>query len=366
MEKAETILIVDDVELNRAILTELFHGTHQILEAGDGREALELARANAARLCAVLLDVVMPGMSGIEVLEVMREEGILDRVPVILITAASDDETYLAGYRLGTADIISKPFNPEIVLRRVENIVELYRHRFHLEELVHRQTHLLKAQSDVLARQARRLKSINNMVIDSLSTVVEFRNQESGDHIRRIRDITHVLLCALGRQDSAYAMPDETIDIISSAAAMHDIGKIAIPDAILLKPGRLTPEEFEIMKTHTTRGCDLLNSLHFTEDEEYYNYCYEICRYHHERWDGRGYPDGLAGDQIPIWAQVVSVADVYDALVSERVYKRALPHETAVGMIANGECGVFNPSLIRCFLAVADVLRHAGVAAAAV
>lgn len=360
MEQAHTILIADDVELNRAILSQLFAGTYDILEASDGGEALELVRANASRICVMLLDIVMPVMTGIQVLEAMRDEGLLSKVPVILITAENSDDTFLTGYNLGTTDIINKPFNPDIVLRRVENTIDLYRHRFHLEEMVANQTRELEEQAAVLAQQAASLKNMNDMVIDSLSTVVEFRNGESGGHIRRIRGITKVLLHALGDVDETYRMPDDSIDIISSAAAMHDIGKIAIPDAILLKPGRLTAEEFEIMKTHTTRGCALLESLHFTEEQEYFTYCYEICRHHHERWDGRGYPDGLVGDEIPIWAQVVSIADVYDALVSDRVYKKAFSHAEAIRMIANGECGVFNPSLLRCFLAVSDVLLKAG------
>lgn len=363
MNTMDTILIADDVELNRAILSQLFSDSYRIIEACDGGEALALVREHASRICVMLLDIVMPVMTGIQVLESMHAEGLLSKVPVILITAENSDDTFLTGYNLGTTDIISKPFNPDIVRRRVENTVDLYRHRLHLEEMVSVQTQALEEQARtleeqavVLAQQATRLKNMNNLVIDSLSTVVEFRNGESGGHIRRIRGITKVLLHALGKLDSIYAMPEDTIDIISSAAAMHDIGKIAIPDAILLKPGRLTAEEFDIMKTHTTRGCELLSSLHFTDEREYYNYCYEICRHHHERWDGRGYPDGLKGDQIPIWAQVVSIADVYDALVSDRVYKKAFPHKEAVRMIADGECGVFNPSLVRCFLEVADIL----------
>lgn len=351
-ESGHIILVVDDIELNRAMLCELFRGRYTLVEAANGREALESVERYGTDIAVILLDVVMPVINGLQVLEAMRQRGWTGMLPVILITAESSDETFLQGYSLGVSDIINKPFNPDIVRRRVENIIELYDHKRRLEDMI-------QDQLTVLDRQAQKLKQTNNFVIDTLSTVVEFRNGESGYHIERIRTITRILLEALSNRYEEYHFSAETIETIASASAMHDIGKIAIPDAILLKPGRLTAEEFEIMKTHTTRGCELLSSLHFTNEREYYNYCYEICRHHHERWDGRGYPDGLKGDQIPIWAQVVSIADVYDALVSDRVYKKAFPHKEAVRMIADGECGVFNPSLVRCFLEVADILLDA-------
>lgn len=351
MKQAQkSILIVDDIELNRAILCELFHSRYQIIEAENGREAMELVEQRGSEIAVMLLDIVMPVMDGIEVLQEMRRAGWIEKIPVILITAESNEDTALKGYTMGVSDIINKPFNPDIVWRRVENIIDLYDHKHNLEKLV-------QEQLAVMEEQARKLKQTNNFVIDTLSTVVEFRNGESGSHIKRIRALTKTLLEALADRYEEYRFSQETIDTIASASAMHDIGKIAIPDKVLLKPGRLTMEEFETMKTHTIRGCEILQSLDYAQNEEYYHYCYEICRHHHERWDGKGYPDHLQGSQISIWAQVVSLADVYEALVSERVYKPAYTHEQAVEMIRRGECGVFNPQLLQCFLEVSDALR---------
>jgi putative two-component system response regulator len=337
------MLIVDDIEINRAILYELFHDQYNVLEAEHGKAALALIEKYGSNsIAVVLLDIVMPVMDGFEVLKHMIQTKIIDDMPVIMITAESDEEKALKGYSMGVVDIINKPFNPDIVRRRVQNTVDLFLHKFYLEDMVER-------QMDALELQNEKLKMSNTFIIDALSTAVEFRNQESGQHIRRIRALSKILLETLAEQSEKYRLPAEEIDTIASASAMHAIGKIAIADAVLLKPGRLTPEEFEIMKTHTTKGCDILKSINFTGDLAYYKYCYEICRWHHERWDGRGYPDGLRGDEIPVWAQVVSLADVYDALTSDRVYKPAFPHDVAVAMILNGECGVFNPELLTTF-----------------
>lgn len=363
LSREKKLLIVDDMELNRAILGQVFAEEFEILEAANGREAVLLLNQEKEQISAMLLDIVMPVMDGIEVLKYMRDNRMTEEIPVILITAESNDRTLLQGYDLGVSDIINKPFSQAIVRRRVHNVIELHQHKKHLEVLVAQQTARLKNQSEklleanqLLERQALKLKENSNFVIDALSTTVEFRNGESGSHIKRMRGITSVLLKALSDNYEEYRMAPDRIELISSAAAMHDIGKIAIPDAVLMKPGKLTPEEFEIMKTHTTRGCELLKSLNYDEDDEYYIYCYEICRHHHERWDGAGYPDHLKGDEISIWAQVVSLADVYEALISKRVYKNAYSHEKAVQMILDGECGQFNPALLKCFVGVADTL----------
>jgi putative two-component system response regulator len=227
-------------------------------------------------------------------------------------------------------------------MRRVRNTVDLFLHKFYLEDMVERQTRALELQNE-------QLKMSNTFVIDALSTAVEFRDHESGQHITRIRALTKILLETLSDLNEKYRLPPEEINDIASASAMHDIGKIAISDLVLLKPGRLTAEEFAVMKTHTTEGCAILESINFTGNLTYYKYCYEICRHHHERWDGRGYPDGLKGDEIPLWAQVVSLADVYDALTNDRVYKPAIEHDVAVRMIMEGECGIFNPELLVSF-----------------
>lgn len=350
----KTILIVDDIELNRAILSELFYSKYTILEAENGEQALELINTHADELAVVLLDVVMPVMNGIEMLEHFNNQW-LNKIPVILITAENNETTALEGYNLGVADIINKPFNPEIVLRRVENIIELYTHKRHLENKLQEQYVLLKRQED-------KLRQVNASIIEMLSTVVEFRNGESGFHVRRIRYITQLLMETLSARYEDYHFSEEQIQLITDASALHDIGKIVIPDAVLLKPGKLTDEEYEIIKTHTIRGCELLDNLAAVHDPDFFTYSYEICRHHHERWDGRGYPDGLKGNEISIWAQVVALADVYEALTNKRVYKPAYTHEQAVSMILNGECGSFNPRLLSCFVEVSDTLKEKGVA----
>lgn len=340
------MLVVDDDEINRAILNELFSDQFEVIEAADGAEALKIIKKLKDELAIILLDIIMPVLDGFGVLTEMHHKGFIKKIPVILITGDYDDENVLIGYELGVSDILSKPFNVDIIHKRVNNVADLYSYKNHLEQK-------LKQQKDKLEKQAQRLKQSNQFVIDALSTTVEFRNQESGEHIQRVRLLTKLLLEAASEY---YPLTAEKIEAISNASAMHDIGKIAIPDNILLKPGRLTPEEFDIMKTHTTRGCEILESINYTQDKEFYNFCYEICRHHHEKWDGKGYPDGLKGDEISIWAQATSLADVYDALTSKRVYKDAYTHEKAVDMIVNGECGAFNPKLTECFLRVKDEL----------
>lgn len=350
MQSTKKMLVVDDVELNRAILSELFGNTYEMIEAENGQEALDVLKEQSQDISIVLLDIVMPVMDGLTALQEINRLGYLKYMPVVMVTAESTESISLQMYEIGASDVISKPFNPAVVRQRVDNIVELYDYRRDLEEVVREQTVILE-------EQAEKLRQTNVFVIDTLCTAVEFRDGESGTHIVRIRDITRLLLKEFGARHSKYRMTDERIEVISNAAAMHDIGKIAVPDAILNKPGKLTREEFEIMKLHTIKGCEMLAKLDYVQDQEYYEYCYDICRHHHERWDGRGYPDGIKGDDISIWAQVVALADVYDALVSERTYKKAFTHETAVQMIANGECGQFNPELIACFLEISSELK---------
>lgn len=342
MNQESSILIVDDMEVNRALLSELFKNKYNILEAENGQKAMDLIRENSLNIAIILLDIVMPVMDGFEVLELMHKENFSGSIPVILITGDNSVDSEKKGYDLGVSDVIRKPFDQYIVKRRIENVIDLYQHKNHLEFLVKKQTKTLELQS-------QKLKENNEFVIDTLSTVVEFRSLESGQHIHRIRHFTKTLLEYVAIYDKSYNLTPRIIEIISSASAMHDIGKIAIPDSILLKPGRLTDEEFDIMKTHTTKGCEILDSIGHMQDKEYFQYSYNICRHHHERWDGKGYPDGLKEDEIPVCAQVVSIADVYDALVSERVYKRAYTPDEAIHMILNGECGTFSPKLIECF-----------------
>lgn len=336
------ILIVDDEEINRTILRGLFEDDYEIIEAENGQEAIH-ALNNNEKIVLVLLDLVMPVMNGFGVLDYMREKEILTQTPVILITGEAALDSEDQAYSYGVADVMHKPFYPHIVRRRAKNIIELYQNKYHMEER-------LKEQELEIRAQEQKLRENNEFMIDALSSVIEFRSLETGEHIRRVKYFTRILLKYLMKYFPKYNLTSEQIDEIARASAVHDIGKIGIPDAILLKPGRLTNEEFEIMKTHTTIGCDILERFRENQEEDFYRYCYEICRHHHERWDGKGYPDHLVGEEIPISAQIVSIVDVYDALVSPRVYKTAYANNIAYEMILNGECGQFSPDVIECFM----------------
>lgn len=334
MKEKGTILVVDDIEINRLILSQIFEEDYHIMEAADGGQAMEIINSRED-ITAILLDLLMPNMNGLDVLKELNKNDRIKNLPVFLITAAESEEMLMEGYDLGAIDIIRKPFIPQFLKHRINDIVELYRHRNELQEVV--------------AEQVERLSRLNQSMIETLATAIEFRDCESGEHVKRICGLTRVLMNKVSDTYPQYRLPNSQIEKIVTASILHDVGKISIPDAILNKPGRLTDDEFEVMKKHTLKGCELLQNIPNSMDEDIYNYSYDICRHHHERWDGRGYPDGLAGDQISIWAQVVAVADVYDALTSERVYKKAFTHEKAIDMIVRGECGTFNPKLIKSF-----------------
>ena len=329
-----TILIVDDMEINRAILAEGFKDEHEILEAADGEEALELIESNE-HIAAVLLDLIMPKMDGLEVLRRMNESKKIVHVPVFIITAENSEKTLMDAYDLGAVDVISKPFMMNFLKCRIENVIELYRHRNELE--------------DIVDEQVKRLSSLNQSMVETLATLIEFRDCESGEHVKRICGLTKILMTTVSDMYPEYYLPKSEIDKIVMSSILHDVGKISIPDGILNKPGRLTKEEFETMKLHTVNGAEILSKIPNMMYEDVFNYSYDISRHHHERWDGRGYPDGLKGDEITIWSQVVAVADVYDALTSPRVYKAAFDHQTAMKMIYGGECGIFNPKVLEAF-----------------
>lgn len=340
--KRNIILISDDSEINRKIISNLFSDSYEILEAADGEQTLNYVEEYINKIAIILLDLVMPNVNGLDVLKELNKKGILKDIPVIMITGEASGTEEKEAYDLGASEVIKKPIESYVVKKRVETIIDLYMHKNDLEELVKRQTKTLEEQE-------QRLRKVNNQVIETLSTVVEFRNLESGMHIKRIKYFTKILLEYVKELYDEYNLTSERIEMIASAATMHDVGKISIPDVILLKPGKLTNEEFDIMKSHTIRGCEIIKSVAARQDDEYFNICYDIARHHHERFDGRGYPDRLVGDEIPFEAQYVAVADVYDALVSERCYKKAFTTEEAFNMIMNGECGVFSPKVLKCF-----------------
>ncbi len=342
MGNDKTILIVDDIEVNRVVLAEVFKDEYEIVQADGGKRAIEIINSNK-EISAVLLDMLMPEVNGLDVLRAMNENGAIENIPVFLITAADSDDMLMEAYNMGAIDVIRKPFLTQFLRCRIGNVIELFRHRNKLEEIVE--------------EQVERLSSMNQAMVETLATVIEFRDCETGEHVKNISGLTKILMTQVSKMFPEYALPGEEIEKIANSAILHDVGKISTPDQILNKPGRLTDEEFEIMKQHTVRGCEILKNIPHILDKGLYHYSYDICRHHHERWDGRGYPDHLSGDDISIWAQVVSVVDVYDALTSERVYKKAFSHEKAVDMIVNGECGTFNPKVLEAFHACMDKIN---------
>ncbi len=345
----QQILIVDDETINREVLKSMFT-EYDRLEAENGKEAIEKIAASR-NLVLILLDISMPVMTGFDVLEYMHEHKLLDKIPVILITGETVIDSEDKAYSYGVADVIHKPFYPHIVKKRSQNIIDLYQHKLEMELR-------LRQQEIEIKEQEKEIRENNEVMLEALSSLVEFRSVETGEHTQRIKYFTKIMLEYMQEYFPKYGLDKYQIDQIVRASVLHDIGKIGIPDSILLKPGRLTNEEFEIMKSHTTLGCEILEKSYRKKDTDFYRYSYDICRHHHERWDGRGYPDHLKGEELSIGVQVVSVADVYDALISPRVYKEPFSKDKAYDMITGGECGQFSPDVMECFaLAKEDVFN---------
>lgn len=345
------ILIADDAVINRKMLKVIFEEQYKILEAADGEEAIELLDANQEQIAVLFLDLIMPHKSGLDVLEYMRKKGYMEYIPVIMITGEATVDSDEKAYEYGVSDIIYKPFAPKIVMRRTKNIIELFEHRENLEKQ-------LEERTKELIESNRKIKRNNEFLIGALSSVVEFRSLESDEHISRIKCFTRIMLNHLKKFYTKYNFSEEEINWIVDASALHDIGKIAIPDRILLKTDKLTEEEEEEFKKHTIYGCELLEKFKQDEDDEFYRYCYDICRYHHERYDGNGYPDGLNGDAIPVWAQVVGLVDCFDALVHGQVYQVPFAVDEAMHVIEAGEYGVFSPEILECFESIkGELLR---------
>lgn len=339
------VLIVDDSEFNRELLFGILGESFEILEADSGKEGLKLLRRYGTQISVVLLDIIMPEMNGFDVLDEMNREHWLDNIPVIMISADDSDENIRRAFDLGVTDYICRPFDAKVVERRIRNTITL-----NLKQ---------RRMLSLLAEQSRDKEKIGQMMVDILSNTVCYVNGESGQHIRNIQRITAILLERLLLKTDRYRLSFHDCVMISTASALHDIGEVGIDPVILNKPGPLMPEEYEVMKKHTLIGEQILKSGELSEfrDEPLLKTAEQICRWHHERFDGRGYPDGLSGDDIPIAAQVVSIADVFDALMSKRSYKEALSAEVALRMIENGECGCFNPLLIECLKQTAEKLK---------
>ena len=340
----QQILIVDDSEMNRAILTEILKKDYRILEAENGEECIRILEQYGTDISLVLLDLVMLKMDGFEVLSVMNRRQWIEDIPVIMISSEDSSQFIQKAYEYGASDYIARPFDARVVYQRVFNTIKLYAKQRRLLNLV--------------TAQVYEKERSNRIMLAILSQIVEFRNGESGLHVIHINIVTELLLEHLMSRSDRYYMSWAEQQLVVTASALHDIGKIGIDEKILNKPGSLTKEEFEIMKTHTLIGASMLERMKVYQDEAMVQIAHDICRWHHERYDGKGYPDGLRGDEIPISAQVVALADVYDALTSERVYKKAYTHEEAIQMILNGECGAFNPVLLQCLEEVQDRIKR--------
>lgn len=338
----QTILVVDDSMYNRELLSEILSDTYDIVQAENGKMALEILNKEREKFSCILLDISMQIVNGFEVLEYMNKHKWIQTLPVIIISSENSNTFIRRGYELGAVDYIFRPFDEMVVIRRVQNTVNLYAKQKKLVALARRQINENERLSD--------------MMISILGHTVEFRNKESNMHIANVSSLTKIFLQKLNENSEKYHFSKKDIALISRAAALHDLGKVSIPDEVLNKPGKLTPEEFEAMKNHTVIGSKMLESEVIYQEEPLVKRAYEICRWHHERYDGKGYPDGLSGDKIPITAQIVSIADVYDALTSQRCYKKAFSHEKAIEMINNNECGVFNPEILDCLNQLKDTL----------
>lgn len=344
-----TILVVDDIEMNRDMLRMILESDYSVMEAENGKQALDIIMREKDHLSAILLDLIMPEVDGFGVMQQLKDREIMGKIPVLVISGDTSIEVENRCFDFGVSDFIAKPFNNFIIKQRVKNVVGFFEYKNELEAKVEEQTGVLRKAYRTLRMQTDQLKRRNEEIIDMLGTVVEYRNLESGEHIQRVKGYTRILAERAMKEYPEYGLTQEVIDTIVAASALHDVGKITIPDKILLKPGRLTKDEFEYMKSHTIRGCELLDAIKNNWSGKSMEASYEICRHYHERYDGKGYPDGLAGEDIPLSAQLVSIADVYDALVNERCYKDAYSTQEAFRMIVNGECGVFSPKLMEVF-----------------
>ena len=333
MDKRQNILIVDDSKFNRDILKEILGEKYNYLEVENGNQAIQMIGENIG-IDLMLLDINMPQMNGFEVLKIMKRSQCIEETPVIMISSEESVDTMREAYEMGITDYITRPFDSVIVKKRVQNTLSLYANQNNLV--------------NVVVDQIYEKEENNNIMIRILSSILGSRNSESREHILHIKTATEMMLRQLIKITDVYHLTEADIALITTASSLHDIGKIYIPEEILNKPGRLTDEEFKIMKTHSELGADIIQDMHLPQENPLVHTAWEICRWHHERWDGKGYPDGLKGEEIPISAQVVSIADVYDALTSERCYKKAFDHDTAIKMILDGQCGQFNPILLKC------------------
>ncbi|MCI8300457.1 MAG: response regulator [Lachnospiraceae bacterium] len=347
--KRRKILIVDDVESNRMILAEIFRAEYQILQAEDTVCTLQLLEQNARETAAVLLDWHLSKEDGSRILAAMKKKGWMNDIPVLIVTAEHSTEVEKKCIQMGASDLIRKPFDTDVVKNRVKNNISLYQHKNQMEEKVREQNQMLHKQYSVMKLQAEKLKKANEKMIDIVCNILEHHYPEFSENTQIIREISRIIGKNVQKHYPEYKLTDGDVEAIAELSSLRDIGKLLISDHVLYKPAKLTREETEYMKSHTAKGCEIMKMMKDLQTPEYHKKSMEICRYHHERYDGRGYPEGLKGDEIPISAQIVSVVDAYHALISERIYKRAYSKEEAYYMILGGDCGIFSPKIMECF-----------------
>lgn len=342
------IIILDKNDINRSALKNILCTEYTISETNSVTECFALLKEAGQEIAAILIDMLTSEQDGLDLLKVMKENAWNKKIAILVVCDSASIKLEKELFAYGVSECINQPFDDALIRLKVSNIVKLFQYQNELENKIQLQTEKLRIQNQMLKIQADFLQKSNLRITDLLGTMAEYRNLESGEHIQRVKVYTKILAEELMKEDPECGLTPEIISVIVSASPLHDIGKIAIPDTVLLKPGKLTDEEYEYVKSHTICGCEILENIKDVWSKEYARISIEICRYHHERYDGNGYPDRLKGDEIPIHAQIVAVADVYDALVHERVYKDAVPKDRAFRMIINGECGVFSPMLLTC------------------
>ena len=345
----DTILILEDDELSRRRLEDILRDKYKIQAVMNEREGVEILRKQPASITAVLVNIAIPARDGFKVLGWLSEKKFLSRIPFIMLTSEMTLEAEKKGYEYGIVGSVKKPFYPEVVKQLVENVIDVFQYKLQLEVMVKNQTEKLQKQNAVLKIMAEKQKHANEVLITSLSNIVEFRNLESEQHIKRIREFTLCLGTSVMNLYPEYKLTAENLDTIAWASSLHDIGKIVIPDNIILKAGKLTEDEYEVIKSHTTKGAEIIERVIHLDNKEFCDYAYDIARHHHEKYDGNGYPDGLKGEEISIAAQIVSLVDAYDALTSKRIYKAAYSTDKAYQMIVTGQSGVFSSKLLKAF-----------------
>ena len=345
----DTILILEDDEQSRKRLTEILQGKYKIQAVLNEKEGVEILRKQGASLAAVLVNVMIPARDGFKVMSWLNENKFSSRIPFVLLTTEMTAELEKKGYELGAVGSVKKPFYPEVVKQLVANIINVFQYKLQLEVMVKTQTEKLQKQNAVLKVMAEKQKHVKEVLITSLSNIVEFRNLESKQHIKRVRELTMCLGTSVMKLYPEYNLTEEKLDTIAWASSLHDIGKIVIPDNIILKAGKLTEDEYEVIKSHTTKGAEIIEKVLHLDNKEFCEYAYDIARHHHEKYDGNGYPDGLKGEKISIAAQIVSLVDAYDALTSKRIYKAAYSTDKAYQMIITGQSGIFSPKLLKAF-----------------